>query len=202
MIMDVQILCHKIFTLLIKHKTSSMYVCNNLLYIDFSSILENNDEMDIGPGNQVGLKLNGTRQLLAYTDDVNLLGDNIDTVKKHTETLIDASKEVGLEINIQKTKYILLYLGTTVTNQNLIQKEIKRRGQNLLLGAWKEFPMFVAMTTNKDSEFEKLPHHDFFNYIVINLSTLSLANFLFLMFTDPLFGLLTLIFGICTKRPE
>jgi hypothetical protein len=41
--------------------------------------------------------LNGTHQLLAYADDVNLLGDNIDTIKKSTETLIDASKEVGLE---------------------------------------------------------------------------------------------------------
>jgi hypothetical protein len=56
----------------------------------------------------VGLKLNGTHQLLAYADDVNLLGDNIDTVKENTETLIDASKEVGLEINIEKTKYMLL----------------------------------------------------------------------------------------------
>jgi hypothetical protein len=50
--------------------------------------------------NQVGLKLNGTHQLVAYADDVNLLGDNIDTIKKNTETLIDASKEVGLEINV------------------------------------------------------------------------------------------------------
>jgi hypothetical protein len=84
---------------------------------------------------------------------VNLLGDNIDTTKKNTETLIDATMEVGLEINIEKTKYMLLsrcqdvgqnrdikianrsfenvsqfkYLGTTVTNQNLIQEEIKRR---------------------------------------------------------------------------
>jgi hypothetical protein len=99
-----------------------------------------------------GLKLNGTHQLLAYSDDVNLLGDNIDTIEKNTETLIDASKEVGLEINVEKTKYMLLschqnagqnrdreitnrlfgnmsqfkYLGTTVINQNLIQEEIKR----------------------------------------------------------------------------
>jgi hypothetical protein len=59
--------------------------------------------------NQVGLKINGTHQLLAYTDDVNLLGDNIYTIKKNTQTLIDASKEVGLEINVEKTKYMLLF---------------------------------------------------------------------------------------------
>jgi hypothetical protein len=44
--------------------------------------------------NQAGLKLNGIHQLLAYADDVNLLGDNIDTTNKNTETLTDASKEV------------------------------------------------------------------------------------------------------------
>jgi hypothetical protein len=58
--------------------------------------------------NHVGLKLNGTHHLLAYADDVNLLGDNIDTIKRNTETLIDPSKEVGLEINVEKTKYVLL----------------------------------------------------------------------------------------------
>jgi hypothetical protein len=100
--------------------------------------------------NQVGLKLNGTHQLLAYADDVNLLGDNMDNIKKHTEFLIDVSKEVGLEINVEKTKYMLLsrhqnvgqnrhikianrsfehvsqfkYLETKVTNQNMILEEI------------------------------------------------------------------------------
>jgi hypothetical protein len=45
----------------------------------------------------VGLKLNGTQQLLIYADDVNLLEDNIDTIKKTTtETLPGASMEVGL----------------------------------------------------------------------------------------------------------
>jgi hypothetical protein len=57
--------------------------------------------------NQVGMKLDGTHQLLVYADDVNLLGDNIDTIK-NTETLTDASKEVGIEINAEKTKYRLL----------------------------------------------------------------------------------------------
>jgi hypothetical protein len=47
--------------------------------------------------NQAGLKVNGTHQLLAYVDDVNLVGNNM-TIKKSTETLIDACEEVGLEI--------------------------------------------------------------------------------------------------------
>jgi hypothetical protein len=54
----------------------------------------------------MGLKLNGTHQLLAYADDVNLLGDNIDTINKNTETLIDSSKEVGLEVNRENEVYV------------------------------------------------------------------------------------------------
>jgi hypothetical protein len=43
---------------------------------------------------KVGLKLNGTHQLLVYADDVNLLGDNMDTIKKNTEILTDDIKEI------------------------------------------------------------------------------------------------------------
>jgi hypothetical protein len=58
---------------------------------------------------QVGLKLNETHQLSVYADDVNLLGGNIDTIKKNTQTLTVDSKEVGLEVNSEKTKYMWLY---------------------------------------------------------------------------------------------
>jgi hypothetical protein len=58
-----------------------------------------------GTENQVGLKSNGTHQLLAYAEDANLLGDNIDNIKKNTGTLIEVSKEVDVEINVEKTKY-------------------------------------------------------------------------------------------------
>jgi hypothetical protein len=56
----------------------------------------------------MGLKLNATYQFLAYADDVNLLGDKIYTINKSTETSIEASKEFGLEINVERSKYILL----------------------------------------------------------------------------------------------
>jgi hypothetical protein len=103
--------------------------------------------------NQDGLKLNGTHQLLVYADDVNILGGRICAVKENAEALVVAAKETGLEINADKTKYTVMsqdqnvwqthsmkidnssferadefkYLGTTLTNQNLIQEEIKSR---------------------------------------------------------------------------
>jgi hypothetical protein len=46
--------------------------------------------------NQMGPKLNGTHKLLGYAHDVNLLGDSIETIKKNTDTLIGANKDVGL----------------------------------------------------------------------------------------------------------
>jgi hypothetical protein len=87
--------------------------------------------------NQVGLKLNGTHQLLAYTDDVNLLGDNIDTIKKNTEPLINASKEIGLQINVDKTKYMLATrmqvrnCNTEIANRNSLYVRYTKRTQNL-----------------------------------------------------------------------
>jgi hypothetical protein len=58
--------------------------------------------------NQVGLKVNGTHQLLVHADYVNLMGCNMNSRKKNTEALIDASKEVRLEVNTGKTNYILV----------------------------------------------------------------------------------------------
>jgi hypothetical protein len=99
------------------------------------------------------LKLNGTHQLLAYADDVNTLGGNIHTLKQNAEALVAATRETGLEVSADKTKYMVMsrdqnagrshsvrignstferveefkYFGTALTDQNSIAEEIKSR---------------------------------------------------------------------------
>jgi len=58
--------------------------------------------------NQDGLKLNGTHQLLVHTDDVNVLGGSVHTVKGNVEAVVVPSKEIGLEVNADKTKYLVM----------------------------------------------------------------------------------------------
>jgi cellobiose-specific phosphotransferase system component IIB len=67
--------------------------------------------------NQVGLKLNETHQLLVYAHDVTLLGDDISTMMKNIEALIE---KVGLEVNTKKTKYMLMsHQQNAGKNQNI-----------------------------------------------------------------------------------
>ena len=55
-----------------------------------------------------GVKLNGTHQLLVYADDDNILGGSVHTVKENAESFVVASKEFGLEVNADKTKYMVI----------------------------------------------------------------------------------------------
>ena len=57
--------------------------------------------------NRDGLKLNGAK-LLAYADDVNILGGGIHTLKENAESLVAATREVGLEVSADKTKYMVM----------------------------------------------------------------------------------------------
>jgi hypothetical protein len=59
--------------------------------------------------NQEELKLSGTRQLLVSADEFNILGENVNTVKKNTEALIKTSKEGRLEVNTKKTQCVVMF---------------------------------------------------------------------------------------------
>jgi hypothetical protein len=101
---------------------------------------------------EVGLELNGIQQLLVYADDINLMVNNINSIEENKETHLGASRDVGLEINAEKTKYMIMschqnsgqnknirttnelfknvaifkYLGMTLTKLNDIHDEIKK----------------------------------------------------------------------------
>jgi hypothetical protein len=74
---------------------------------------------------------------------VNLLGDNMDEIKKNTDTLIDASKEVGLEVNTAKTKYILL------SRQNARDHDINRANR-----CFENVAQFRFGNVNNKSKFD------------------------------------------------
>ena len=63
--------------------------------------------------NQNDLKLNGTHQLLVYADKVNILGGSVNITKENAEVLVVANKEIGLEVNADKTKYMVMSRGQT-----------------------------------------------------------------------------------------
>jgi hypothetical protein len=54
------------------------------------------------------LKLNGTHQLLVYSDYVNILEESVQCVKENVEALVVANKEIGSEVNADKTKYMVM----------------------------------------------------------------------------------------------
>jgi hypothetical protein len=85
------------------------------------------------------LELNVAHQLLVYTDYVNLLGENINIVKKNT-ALLDASKEVGPEVNAERTKYMFMSRHQT-TEQSLYINVANKSFENVAKFRYLESPL-------------------------------------------------------------
>jgi histidinol-phosphate/aromatic aminotransferase/cobyric acid decarboxylase-like protein len=67
------------------------------------------------------LHLNGAHQLLASADDVNILEGSVHTINENTESLVAASKDIGLEVNTDKTKYIVVSGGQNAERRRNIK---------------------------------------------------------------------------------
>ena len=119
------------------------------------------------------MKLNGTHQLLAYADDgVNKSGGSVHTTKKNAEALIMAGKEIGLEVNADKSKYMVMF-----PNQNA-EGSHSVRNDNRIFERVEEFKYLG--TTNQNSIQEKiksrLKSRNAYYYSVKNLLSCSLLS--------------------------
>jgi hypothetical protein len=71
--------------------------------------------------NQDGFELNGTHQFLVYAEDVNILTGTVHTIKENEEALLLASKEIGIQVNADKSKYMFMSRDQNIERSHCIK---------------------------------------------------------------------------------
>jgi hypothetical protein len=74
-------------------------------------------------GNEFSMELNGICQQFFYVYQINLLADSINNIKHNTETLLRACRNLGLEINSEKTKYMIMSFHQNLGQDHKIRKD-------------------------------------------------------------------------------
>jgi len=92
-----------------------------------------------------GLKLNGTHQLLVYADDINIMGGSVHTIKDSAEALVLANKEIGLKVNADKTKHMIMS-----RDQNAGRSQ-GMKIDNRSFERVEEFKYLLTISTNQNS---------------------------------------------------
>ena len=100
--------------------------------------------------NRISLDMNGKYQLLVYAYDVNMLGENLRTVRENAEIFIKATKDIGLEVKSKKTKYMI-----TSRHQNVIQNQ-NIVIENLSFENVEKFRYLVVTVTNTNDIREEI----------------------------------------------
>jgi hypothetical protein len=100
--------------------------------------------------NQEGLKLNGTHQLLAYADDVNILGGSIHMLKENADALVAATGEIRLDVSVDTTKYMAM-----VRDQNAGRNQSVRIDKSTF-GKVAEFKYLGTTLTIRDSNVAEI----------------------------------------------
>ena len=100
--------------------------------------------------NRIYLDMNRKYQLPVYADEVNMLAENLQTIRENTEIFIKASKYIGLEVNSKKTEYII-----TSLQQNIVQN---RNYSNLKCIIWKGGK--VQISRSNGNKYERHPRRN------------------------------------------
>jgi coproporphyrinogen III oxidase-like Fe-S oxidoreductase len=86
---------------------------------------------------------------LVYADAVNTLGGSIHTIRKNIEALLPTHKEISLEVNADRTKYMIMS-----RYQNAGQNRNVQRG-NKSFETVEQFKYLETILTNQTSVYEK-----------------------------------------------